>query len=146
MPILSFSKRSIRAFGEKLQQTLVSMVDGGASALKEHAEEVMAMSQEQVPVDTGALRDSAFIDEPVRKRGDVSIRMGYGGDASNMNPKTYRLVSDYVVPVHERLDVVHPVGKAKFLEDPLMEKAQELGVTMSEFMEGEISGVLRRRK
>jgi hypothetical protein len=32
---------------------------------------------------------------------------------------------DYAVIVHEDLEAIHPVGKAKFLEDPIRDYASE---------------------
>jgi len=72
-------------------------------ALIEEAMEIFAKSQKQVPVDTGRLRDSGIVGEG--QHGDVTIAYG----------------TDYALPVHERTEVKHTVGKAKFLEDPFLE-------------------------
>lgn len=70
---------------------------------------VMAESQQIVPVDTGALRDSGEVDRPETSGGNVSVSLHYGGGSV-----------DYALIQHERLDYHHPNGgSAKFLEVPL---------------------------
>lgn len=74
-------------------------------ALKECAYGIMAESVREVPVDTGRLRQSARVGK-VRYAGmDLAIDLGYG--------------TDYALAVHERTDVGHKVGKAKYLSDPI---------------------------
>jgi len=66
-------------------------------------------SVKQCPVDTGRLRASATV-TPVKEEGDTFyVEVGYG--------------TDYAIYVHERTELRHKVGKAKFLEDPLKENA-----------------------
>lgn len=80
--------------------------------LHEEAELFMPKSVRRTPVDTGALRNSATVPEP-ELIGSVGVvqEMGYGSTAV-----------DYAIPVHERLDVHHPVGEAKYLERPFLEE------------------------
>jgi hypothetical protein len=78
----------------------------------------MEVSKSQVPSETGALLSTAFVEsESGFMNGSTSF--GYSGQA--VNSKTGEAVSDYMVAVHERLDLEHPNGKAKFLEDPITE-------------------------
>jgi hypothetical protein len=59
-----------------------------------------------VPVDTGVLRDSAIVQEPVVNGDEVTVELGFGGAAS-----------DYAIEQHENLDYKHPNGgQAKYLE------------------------------
>lgn len=102
---------------------------------------IMADSLSQVPVDTGTLRDSAYLG--VSRRSDTAgyrygAVLGYGDteglaalnnmDAvewyivpnNGINPKSGYQASTYAGRVHEDLDMPHPHGgKAKFLEDPV---------------------------
>jgi len=78
------------------------------------AEDIMRESVSQVPVVTGALANSAFIEQD--KQG---VRFGYGGNNVQVNPNTGRVTSEYMVVVHEDLTAHHITGKAKFLEDPI---------------------------
>lgn len=77
--------------------------------LYEFGEEEMAESKRLVPVDTGTLRDSGRVEEPVWKgRHRISMELGYGGAAE-----------EYAIIVHEDTEAFHAVGQAKFLEHPL---------------------------
>jgi hypothetical protein len=70
-------------------------------------------AQQRTPVDTGALRRSAFITQPEQEAdGAITMRMGFGGPAA-----------PYAVFVHEDLNALHPIGQAKFLESTLNESA-----------------------
>lgn len=55
----------------------------------------------------------ASLEDRKLKKPKVSLNVGY--------------TQSYAVYVHERLDVHHPVGQAKFLEQPAREKAGEIG-------------------
>jgi len=64
-----------------------------------------------VPVDTGNLRNSAF----TRKEGKgwkTTVRVGF--------------TARYAVYVHEDLMAYHRVGQAKYLEDPLINRRDEM--------------------
>lgn len=66
------------------------------------------------PVDTGFLRQSAHVDFPEVEGERVEVAFGYA--------------AEYAVHVHERMDLHHPVGQPKFLEQPLLAwKADALG-------------------
>jgi len=67
-----------------------------------------ASKQDYVPVDTGVLRASGFVEPPVETPNGGSVTLGFGGGAI-----------DYAVIVHEDLTKQHPVGQAKYLEVPL---------------------------
>lgn len=100
-----------------VQRTIVRVRREARRFVKEEAEAIMKASQDQVPVDTGVLKDSAFIQED----DEGSYTVGYGLD-NPMNPKSKTAVEDYMVEVHEDLTKRHPNGgKAKFLEDPIRE-------------------------
>jgi hypothetical protein len=93
---------------------------GLKAAAMEEVQQVMQESQSQVPVVTGTLRDSAFI----RQDHMGNITFGYGDSKAAINPNTGESPRKYMIAVHERLDVQHPQGKAKFLEDPVNAFAQ----------------------
>ena len=86
-------------------------------ALYEEGQQIMTRSKaEFVPVDTGTLRASGQVGQPVHSPGRVSVELGYGGAAS-----AYALVQ------HERTDFQHPVGQSKYLEQPVNEAAAGFG-------------------
>ena len=61
-----------------------------------------------VPVDTGALAATGHVELPVETATGVTVELGFGGPAV-----------EYAAVQHERLDYHHPVGQAKYLEDPV---------------------------
>lgn len=94
-----------------------------AAALYEVGNEVMAQSKRLVPVDTGALKGSGYVDQPRVELGRVSVELGYGGPASA-----------YAVRQHEDLSLRHPDGgQAKFLEQPLsaLDLAREIAARVT---------------
>ena len=76
----------------------------GASIYVE-ALDIIGKSLLQTPVDTGRLRQSHFVERPSAIRGNPTVRLGYG--------------TNYARIVHERTDLAHKVGNAKFLKRPL---------------------------
>ena len=75
-----------------------------SAAVFNEALRIFAESQREVPVDTGNLRASGFI-VPTSTRGlKFGVVIGYN--------------THYALAVHERTEVRHTVGKAKYLEDP----------------------------
>ncbi len=69
-------------------------------------------SQEEAPVKTGQMRASLLVEPAQVSDGRISITLGYH--------------KNYSIYVHENLEAYHKVGKAKFLEDPLMRHLQTL--------------------
>lgn len=95
------------------------VVGAAMRALKEEADAIMEESRNQVPVDTGTLKESAYVEEPQVAGNEIVVNFGYGGPNDKVNPKSGKPASEYAIYVHERTDLKHPTGKAKFLEDPL---------------------------
>jgi hypothetical protein len=80
----------------------MGLVHGAAAdGAREWLEDVLALSQEQVPVATGLLKSTGASDF----------------DRATMKGAVW-YDTDYAVPVHEDLKDKHPTGKAKYLEDP----------------------------
>lgn len=101
--------RQRKVKGERaLRETLLNLEQQYPEALKkaliEEAFEIFEESQEQVPVDTGRLINSGVVGE---MSGRVGVVIAYG--------------TDYAIAVHERTEVPHRIGKAKFLEDPFFD-------------------------
>lgn len=107
-------------FARSLQVLLSKVERGTKKATRQACEEILAESLRQVPKDTNTLAKSAFYVIQGKYRNFTAI-IGYGGNGDPINPKTGRAASDYMVVVHEDLQARHPVGKAKFLEDPVRE-------------------------
>ncbi len=60
-----------------------------------------------VPIDTGTLKGSGFVERPVNTGSETVVVLGYGG-----------LAAGYALFVHENMEVFHPTGEAKYLEIP----------------------------
>lgn len=92
---------------------------GTISACKE----LQQMSLAQVPRHTNTLANSCYYKiDGNWKEGFTGI-VGYGGNGDPISPLTGEHASTYMVAVHENLYAQHPIGKAKFLEDPAREFA-----------------------
>jgi len=121
-----FDKKSLKEFEATCNFTIRNVGRGTKKATIEATQEIMKNSVEQVPKLTFALLSSAYWE--VYRRTDTASttwayesEMGYGGNGDPVNPNTHKRVSSYAVVVHEDLSLKHPIGKAKFLEDPVEE-------------------------
>jgi|TARA_Y100000310_G_scaffold7603_1_gene8333 hypothetical protein len=83
-------------------------------ALREDLFELEAASVPLVPVATGRLRNARTV--VVRGIIDPEALLSYN--------------TAYAVYVHERLDLRHPVGEAKFLEKPFKRRAKNFPLRM----------------
>jgi hypothetical protein len=82
--------------------------------LYRQAEQIMTVSKtDYVPVDTGALRASGFVDLPIVTAGGGYVELGFGGPSA-----------PYALIVHEDLTKRHPVGQAKYLSIPVIAALQ----------------------
>lgn len=125
-----FDQKSLGHFTAQCEAAIRNLGIGTKSATIAACEEILDNSMAEVPKDTLTLLMSAFYE--VSRRTDTSATtwayeaiIGYGGNGDPINPKTGKRASSYMVKVHEDLNVFHPTGKAKFLEDPVREYASE---------------------
>lgn len=88
-------------------------------ALVRMAEKTMTKAKELTPVDTGALRASGHVQRPEEVGYEIRVRLGFGGAAA-----------PYAIIVHERTDVHHPVGQAKFLESALLQNSPRVAIEL----------------
>ena len=91
-----------------------------AAALYQEAELVMTTSKDQVPVDTGTLKNSGFVNDPDVNGGEIAVVLGYGGAASA-----------YALKQHEDLTLRHDDGNAKFLERPVLAAGKGLAARLA---------------
>lgn len=103
------------AFLTALEQLKRRVEDGTTDALKEHADNVLeaANAPGVVPVDTGRLRDSGAVEGPLTGSGRAMVRIGYD--------------TPYALKVHEEPQSARKTGRAKWLEQTLTGKADDLG-------------------
>jgi len=81
-------------------------------ALYEEAQELRTDAMEHCPVDTGTLRDSHYATLPEQHGDAIVTEIGAGGPAKG-----------YAIPVHERTELRHKVGEAKWLENAYKRRA-----------------------
>jgi hypothetical protein len=101
-----------------------------ARALYQEANIIFLESQAQVPIDTGALRASGFVTKPTIKGTTAEVQISYGGAAAS-----------YAVIVHEDLEANHPVGKAKYLEDPTSQATPNIPKNVANSVERMLKGL-----
>ena len=85
-----------------------------AKALVRKGEEIIGDAKDMTPVKTGALKASGHVRLPKESPTGVVVDIGFGGPAGGGGANTEDV--GYALPVHERTDVRHTVGGAKFLE------------------------------
>ena len=124
---------------DKIQRALAQSGPEGvkiaARALKHEAQEAFAHSQDEVPVDTGALKASGRVRPEVgvfESGNEVYVELTYGGSAT-----------EYSIYVHENLEANHPHGKAKYLEDPMTRQVVGIGGRIADKVEALTKGMLR---
>lgn len=105
--------KGFRQVDKALEQMIRQVPQGVGVGLYLEAEQIMSTSKREVPVDTGRLRSTGYVQLPQMKGTQIGVTLGYG--------------TNYAVYVHEILSARHVVGKAKYLQDPLERAAQGLG-------------------
>ena len=138
------------ASGKSVYETLSQRYGGervAASLGKElyrEATGIMESSRGLVPVDTGALRSSGYVKPPEQEGNRITVYLGYGGPAAQINPKSGQSTDGYALYVHENLDAVHKVGTAKYLEMPFDQAKSGMGnriaVNMANDLRGGVAG------
>jgi hypothetical protein len=127
---------------QKLQELAPKIDEAFAQELYLSAEEVMAEAKEKTPVDTGNLRASGHVQQPVIENGVISVELGFGGPAGagNQGGDTNPEDVGYAEIVHEDLAANHVVGQAKFLEEPLLAMQSEIQARLNQAVEDVIAG------
>lgn len=87
-----------------------TMPEAAARGIYAAGEVILADATERTPVDTGRLRSSGYCAPPRGTAGDYVVEVGFG--------------TDYAPAVHEKTEVHHAVGEAKFLEKAIQAQAK----------------------
>jgi len=98
------------SFEKGLSRYASSFLHSAENGLEEVAEQLKEKSVAKTPVDTGELRSRAFVSPVVAEENTMVVTVGYASESP-----------EYAIYVHERTDVRHRVGQAKFLESSLHE-------------------------
>jgi hypothetical protein len=80
-----------------------------AATLYQEGLAIDALSTSRMPVDTGRMRATHYVTQPLRDGESRVVEVG--------------CATDYAVYVHERTDAQHPTGQAKFLQSAFEERA-----------------------
>mgnify|MGYP001159197222 CR=1 FL=1 len=114
---------NFKKFHKKCEATISKVANSSLVATQEACEDILEESLNQVPRDTNTLANSAYYEITRSASYGFEADIGYGNGL--VNPKSGAVVEDYAVVVHEDLEAHHPIGKAKFLEDPVRQYADE---------------------
>lgn len=104
--------RGVKQVTDTLKRIADKFPDKVGAAMYQEAQIEMTEAKRRVPVDTGTLRASGFVNDPERHGRQVTVTLGFGGAAE-----------EYALIVHEDLEAFHKVGQAKYLESVLDESA-----------------------
>lgn len=118
------ARASMDRVAKNLKRVIAAIENASPAGLAYALEPIYETSQELVPVDTGKLKRSGYIDARKTGRGIVA-EVGYGKGG---NPH-------YTAFVHERLDIYHkPPTQAKFLEEAVNQHQHEVLDRYAQFM------------
>lgn len=120
----------VNQLAAELDRDIVELYRLLAQGLVIEAESTIAVSTPDVPVDTGALRASGHVQDPVIGPNEVSVQFGYGSAAVA-----------YASVVHE----THRTH-SKFLERHVLDRARTLGPNLEAHLQGKArhTGTTRR--
>ena len=93
---------------ERAERTLISR---GRQGLVAAGEDLKTRALPFTPFLTGALRESAYVQD-ISSRTTPEVEVGYR--------------APYAAVQHENLEFNHPVGQAKYLEEPLRESPRRV--------------------
>lgn len=119
------SSKAYKQFDNKCEALLTHIGNNTRKGTIEACRIISEESLAQVPRYTDTLANSQFWEVTGYYKTGWSAIIGYGGNGDPINPITGQRASEYMMYVHERLDLYHPIGKAKFLEDPIRDYVRE---------------------
>lgn len=102
---VSMNLKGGKELQRKLRKIAKRFPEAAGDALYLEANDIMTESKKEVPVDTGRLRNTGFV-KPDRSMSMMPVvHLGYN--------------TKYAPRQHEETTWKHPVGKSKYLEDPI---------------------------
>ena len=99
----------------QLRRHLDAARKAAETALYQGGSIIMTEAKKRAPLDVGTLRNSGYVTLPKREGDEVFVEVGFGGAAKA-----------YAVKQHEELSYHHEVGEAKYLENAINVKEQEV--------------------
>jgi hypothetical protein len=104
-------------FRARMQEYLQKAPAAARGAMRDAGEQIIGDAQAICPVDKGTLQASGTVDDSNLESGNELV-IGFD--------------TDYAAVVHERLDVHHPQGQAKYLETAVKNDLPRIGRTIAE--------------
>lgn len=111
--------RSVASVMANVDAIGTAMLRRASQALNAIGEETMTDAKDQTPVQYGVLKNSGHVAQHATP-GDLEVVLAFG--------------TEYAVYVHERLDVRHTNGNAKFLERAVNKTASHLAQDIAQAM------------
>jgi len=111
---------------KNLRRLAVRYPEAAADALYAEGMLIDANMVPRIPVDTGRLRASHYVAPPKRDGGVLVVEVGVG--------------MKYAVPVHERTELRHTVGEAKYLENALNALSPGMGARLAKRIKDAVEG------
>lgn len=113
----------VRGFGDakrNLKKLMKKYPNAAAAGMYKEEFRTIGNAKVRTPVDKGPLRASGFADPPEIKGNEIKGRIGFD--------------KEYAVYVHERTELLHPVGEAKFLENAMNEEQGGMDGRLAQFI------------
>lgn len=127
---------NLRRLPNKIEKEIIN-------ALNIEQLQIMHKSKREVPVDTGALRRSAYTEKPKKIGKSIIGVIGYSGKYAKINPKTGQSTEKYAIAVHETNKNYRNGRKWKYLSDPLEVRKPNLLRNMAKIMRRRINNLVR---
>lgn len=128
--------KGLKQVRKRLDKVRKDSPNAFAGALWQNAQDIQRAANPKVPVDTGTLKRAWVVDAPKIQSGTISVDVGYG--------------TAYAIYVHERTDLGHDTGQAKFLEAAIKEESgkflQKLAKRADKLIESGATGLKPKRK
>jgi hypothetical protein len=113
-------QKFLKGMGEARQRA----ESAATRAINKAAQHTIGQAQKLAPVDTGALKASGTALPAENQDGRITATIGFN--------------TNYAAAVHERLDVHHDQGQAKYLEVPL----RQMDAKLTDFVKEEVRKAL----
>ena len=125
-----------------LRMAKENMSEAIAQAMVDFGGHVALVAGQRTPIDTGELRSRSFVEGPFLEEGSQEYVVVVGYEKyDDTFPKTSKGTPNrYAVPVHERTNVRHETGQAKFLESAVQETSSEYLRFMADQLRQEVFG------
>ena len=119
--------RSLRSMKKNVDIAMAGVAGCTKESIRDFCNAILFDAVQLVPIDTGALANSADFEIRGSSRKGYEARVGFGvGKRNPVNKRTGKPASSYAGIVHEQIGTVHQNGQAKFFEQALFQHEQEL--------------------